>query len=556
MKLTEATAKALALDAKEAADAGDVSNSDIRRWLEDAIRDIRADMDGYCWCYLTDFIGDGESGTVYFCCDGDLTAAPYTITQAADSVSISIDMEQAVDVVQATTYKREGNEGDVAIAMEAKGRMKAMAAKFKKAAVAVKKDAEPKEKASESARTQEAGARHSKTDQALIQNIHDHAIALGAAAPTANDNNVEEAATVELVGDIVNLREGAVGQDGTVLLKVITPGWGSSGYYSEAVLKRDLPKIYPAGTKNFWDHQTDAEEAARPEGSLRDLASVTTEPVKYLKDGPDGAGGYVRAKAFEAFKQPIDDLAKYIGTSIRASGRAKEGKAPDGKTGPIIEQLTYGHSIDYVTTPGAGGKVLQLFEAARGRIREAIQQPTQEPTMAEDQKLTEALAKIKKLEDRQHMSEAAGAVAEYFASITVPSMLKPLVERITTRVTAGNLPVTESGELDRKKIKEAAQSEYTEELGVLRRINPSMVTGMGSAPTQMSEAQVVERQKQERVQVAESSTRFASLMGFEPESTMAPKIFAEGRRAFNPAYNARKHGAATQNNRGSLPLEA
>src|SRR5207245_1127898 len=66
------------------------------------------------------------------------------------------------------------------------------------------------------------------------------------------------------------------------------------------------------------------------------------------------------------FREHVDSLAKHIGMSIRAAGRAKEGKA-DGRSGPIIEQLTRGISVDYVTTPGAGGKILQLFEAARGR---------------------------------------------------------------------------------------------------------------------------------------------------------------------------------------------
>ncbi len=330
--------------------------------------------------------------------------------------------------------------------------------------------------------------------------------------------------------------------------------------FREAVLERDLPKIYPAGTKMFWNHQTEAEEAARPEGDLRDLASVTKEPVRYMKDGPDGPGGYVKATTVESFKQPIEDLAKYIGTSIRASGRAKEGKAPDGKTGPIIEQLTYGHSIDYVTTPGAGGKVLQLFEAARGRVanpqlptsKESLQ--VQEPTMAEDQKLTEALGEIKKLKERAAVTDAAGAVGEYFRSVRVPS--QAIVERVTARVLAGNIPLTESGDLDRKKVKEFAEAQLNEELDFLKRINPSLVQGMGAPPAQMTEAQRSERQTRETAQITESAARFAGMVGFEPDQKQAVKILAEGRRAFNPMYNARRHGAMTQVGGGTLPLES
>ena len=65
-------------------------------------------------------------------------------------------------------------------------------------------------------------------------------------------------------------------------------GRGTSGYYPAEVLERDGPKVFPAGTKNFWNHQTDAEEAARPEGDLRDLASVLTEDAHFENNGPTG----------------------------------------------------------------------------------------------------------------------------------------------------------------------------------------------------------------------------------------------------------------------------
>lgn len=621
-KFSEATAKALATAFKESLDPADHSHMNLMSWLSDALADCKP---AGCWCYLQDFIGDSESGEVFFCCNGDLTKAPYTITQDAGKISVKIDMTACEDVLAVTTYKVEdpasepaepmdymGMEAarlytpgdvpliernitqkmrksipsddfagknksfpiskaeDVKAAVSSMGR--AGSANFDAATlkanitrIAKKKGFEselPKawtdSKTEEASRTQEAGARHSKVDQGLIQNIHDHAIALGAVSPSKNDNNVEEAAAAELTGDVIPLREGAVGQDGTVLIKVIQPGWGASGYYSEAVLERDLPKIYPTGTKMFWDHQTEAEEAARPEGSLRELASVTTEPVKYMKDGPDGAAGYVRAKAFEAFKQPIEDLSKYIGTSIRASGRAKEGKAPDGKTGPIIEQLTYGHSIDYVTTPGAGGKVLQLFEAARGRIREAqTTTQQQEPSMAEnDQKLTEAVARLeaenRKFKERLAITDASGAVAEYFRSVRVPS--QAIVERVTARVLAGNIPLTEAGDLDRAKVKTFAEAQLNEELEFLKRINPSLVTGMGPAPTQMSEAQRTEARKEQEQKVAESNKRFASMMGFY-ESKVAERIFREGRAAFDVNYNARTHGARADRDLSTMGVE-
>ena len=144
----------------------------------------------------------------------------------------------------------------------------------------------------------EAGARHSKGDMAKLQTIHDHTIALGASCPTV------EAADVEITGDAIPLKEGAVGQDGTAYLKLISPGWGSSGFYSSDLLKRDGPKVFPAGTKNFWDHQTAAEESARPEGSLRDLASALTEDAHYEETGTAGPGSTRKRKSLSSSGNP------------------------------------------------------------------------------------------------------------------------------------------------------------------------------------------------------------------------------------------------------------
>lgn len=553
MVLTEAGAKALALIAREAADASDVSANDLRGWLSDALRDARGDDGGYGWCYLTDFIGDGESGVVIFCCDGDLTQAPYTITQTDGNISVDIDMMQCVDVVQTTTYKREGMEGVAMEAAIAPVKNAKMAAKFKPF---VKKAARKK-----AAPVAEAGARHSKTDQALIQTIHDHSIALGAdtgaSADNSNDNGVDESAAVEIVGDVIPLREGAVGQDGTAYLKLIQPGWGSCGYYPAEVLERDGPKIFKTSTKNFWNHQTVAEEAARPEGDLRDLASVLTEDAHYEKNGPAGEGLYAKANVFEQFRAPVDSLAKHIGMSIRASGVAKEGKAPDGKAGKIIEKLTHGLSVDYVTTPGAGGQILQLFEAARGRVAQPqppVAEAAQENEMdaAALQKLQESVTALaadnRKLRERQAITDAGGAIAEYFGTVQVSEAIKT---RISGRVLAGVIPMTEAGDLDRKKVKEFAEAQLNDELSFLGRLNPRLVVGMGTLPsgtmTESQREELKERKEAQKAAVKESDDRFLSLVGFGDEGRKrGRKILIEGRRAFDVNYNSRNRGAVAQ----------
>lgn len=166
--------------------------------------------------------------------------------------------------------------------------------------------------------------------------------------------------------DLVPLVEKAVRKDGTVRVKVISPGWGSSGYYAADVLERDGPKVFKAGTKMYWDHPTKEEESQRPERSLRDLAAELTEDARWEGDSETGPGLYAIAKVFGKYREAVDELAPHIGTSIRALGKAANGEA-EGRRGPVVSQLVSAKSVDFVTQPGRGGQVVQaLFEAARG----------------------------------------------------------------------------------------------------------------------------------------------------------------------------------------------
>jgi len=191
------------------------------------------------------------------------------------------------------------------------------------------------------------------------------------------------------LGKVILLTERAVRNDGTVPIKIIQPGWGTTGYYGAKVLERYGPGAFPKGTKMYWDHPTETEARERPERSLDVLAAELVADARYDAKGLDGPGLYAAAKVFEAYKGPVDELAAHIGTSIRAHGAARDGEA-EGRRGPIIESIipSVMNSIDFVTLPGAGGQIVSLFEAARGRhdaepskpIQEAQVDPKIEPT--------------------------------------------------------------------------------------------------------------------------------------------------------------------------------
>jgi hypothetical protein len=158
---------------------------------------------------------------------------------------------------------------------------------------------------------------------------------------------------------------------------IIEAGWGSSGYYSEQVLERDIPRIFPVGSHMYLDHPTRKEDSERPERSVRDLVGVVAEAPRM-----SGIASVAVCEIFEHWVPVIDALAEHIGLSIRAFGTTEQGAA-GGKEGPLIKNLTEGMSIDFVTLAGAGGKIGPLSEAARAKVMPLIEsakaaQPAQE----------------------------------------------------------------------------------------------------------------------------------------------------------------------------------
>ncbi|MGH2468524.1 MAG: hypothetical protein ACRDGF_00510 [Chloroflexota bacterium] len=343
----------------------------------------------------------------------------------------------------------------------------------------------------------EAGRQLSKGNEAklraAIKTMSDHVDKMTGAAAGAGDDDEDgmgesKREAAPLTGDIMPLLEKAVRRDGTVPVKIIQPGWGSSGYYSRQLLERDGPKVFTKGTKMFWDHATEAEEAARPEGSLRNLAAELVGDARWDEDGAAGAGLYADAKVFGGFKEAVEDLAPHIGVSIRASGRGTNGEA-EGRKGKLIEELTAAHSIDFVTVPGAGGQVLQLFEAARGgRTGADGERKTKEGQVEVDErayqlmkesnaKMTEELGRLKEgqmlLVAKQHVRE----VLEKRYADVLPAVT---IERLTETL-AKNPPLAD-GSVDYEGFSAIIHEAAKSEMDYLAQVTGSgRVRGMGSS---------------------------------------------------------------------------
>lgn len=287
------------------------------------------------------------------------------------------------------------------------------------------------------------------------------------APAVAAEADMSEAA---IDAEFVPLVERAVRRDGTIAVKLIAPGWGSSGYYPAAVLERDGPKVFTRGLKQYWDHPTAMDEAERPEGSLRDLAAELTTDARYQPDGPEGPGLYADAKVFGPYREAINELAPHIGVSIRAQGLGVAGSA-EGRAGRIIQSIQSARSVDFVTEPGAGGKILEMFESARRTV-----QPTQsqegESMSKELLDQMEALRQDNaRLREAMTLRDAREAAALGLRTVTLPEVTKArLVEQL-----AANPPVTEAGELDRAALATRLSEAVSTESAYL-----AQATGYGS----------------------------------------------------------------------------
>jgi len=316
------------------------------------------------------------------------------------------------------------------------------------------------------------------------------------------------------IGAPLNLCESAIAADGTVKIKLIDANrWGSTGYYSADVLKRDGASAFPAGTKMYIDHDTPAEEAARPEGSIARLAATFTTAAQYEDDPKHGAGLYAFAKVREILRTDLDDIAPAIGTSIRAGGKAVLGEA-QGKKGPIITALTPSkfNRVDFVTIPGAGGKLVPLFESLRNRAQDdndampdsviviEADQTEGDQTMTDEQikklvsdgiaaamgtalpaALQEALAPLTqqtaRLAEAATLREAENVVTQHLAHISgLPAITRQRLTPIIVREAT-----VADGKLDTVALLACADRLVREEARYIENIGGARIVGLGES---------------------------------------------------------------------------
>jgi hypothetical protein len=143
---------------------------------------------------------------------------------------------------------------------------------------------------------------------------------------------------------------------------LITPGKGSSGVYTEAMLKEYGPKAFKKGTHSYVDHPRSEEDIRSP----KNLIGVLAEDAHYEK----GVGLVAELEVMPHWKEFVEAVAPHTGLSIYAMG---EGNYNDD--GEVVVENLIPHtqnSVDLVSYPGRPGSGLadKLYEAAVAMVEE------------------------------------------------------------------------------------------------------------------------------------------------------------------------------------------
>jgi len=332
---------------------------------------------------------------------------------------------------------------------------------------------------------------------------------------------------------VLNLEEARTSRDGVMPVKVIEPGWGSSGYYGPNILERDAQVF--EGVQMFWDHPRKSDNDELPERSLNDLAGVL-HGVHWQEAGPDGPGVYGHAKVFSPFKERMQDLAPHIGLSILASGTLTEGEV-EGREGPVIEAITQARSVDFVTVAGAGGKVVSLFESLREgntdigigeevqddmdtkQLQESLEAKETELSEARksleeaNTKLAEAQSELARYREADLVREARTRVEEKVKDAQIHDMAKArIIESLST-----NPPVKE-GALDTEVLDTKVEETVKAEADYLAKVLGSgKVQGLGGSEGTDTD------------DVAEAETKISDAFGRMGLSESESKIATQGR---------------------------
>ncbi len=296
--------------------------------------------------------------------------------------------------------------------------------------------------------------------------------------------------------------------EGILPIRIIVPGFNSSKsrYYEESAVA-DAGRIF-GDSKMFADHQTEAEEEAMPERSLKGWVATLKE-TKVSESGNAVGIAHIHAGWFQEMVSNLykaGNLAQ-LGTSINCLGKGSKQTIEGTDTIAVegLERGTFG-SVDFVTEAGAGGQAglresahdsfldVELVDeatlrTARPDLVKCIETAATQQAHQEVKKAMETAEQVKGLEDQvetltterdgllSEKAEAVKAQAKADAQVVIKAAVDKadLPDATKTRLTTRFAEATSADGLDEA---------ITEELDYIAELKQSgAVKNLGASKT-------------------------------------------------------------------------
>jgi len=525
-----------------------MQHGDVKDRLKDIINDhVNTSGKSHKDDEYLDHDGDGTEGNCTYVCKGDIRQAPYELGTRGGKATGGIDFDSSKNVIPVTSYVPEAGDDESYTSMDEAMRKEGLylqlpvyerfiGAKARNSAdsgsFAGKGKSFPILKAEDVSAALHsigrAGPGNYSSDT-LKSNIKRIAKAKGFALPDSLKDADEAKSTWKPEGTLLvessahfceapRLQEAATA---TYPIKLISPGRGSSGYYPPEVLKKAAEsKVFKAGTQMFWNHDTDAEESARPEGDLNRLAAVTTSDAAWMEAGHDGPGLYAQAKVFSDYAAKVKEMGPHIGLSIRAGGdRDESARGPDGKP-RVITALKNAASVDFVTKAGRDGKIFTEskkegeVDMDKNEVLALIRESTA-PLEAENKRLKEQLMR----------SDGPRVVREHLAGIRLPNAGKDeVIKRVLQEGIAD----------DPKKLTEQVERVSKDVAQFLMDMGYSGGSNFGARMTEAEASKFTEADEKKLTE------RYEESMGSLVDIFVGPKLSKSSGVAYEKRKEARK----------------
>lgn len=209
----------------------------------------------------------------------------------------------------------------------------------------------------------------------------------------------------------------------TYKVLLITPGRGSSGYYSEEMLRTYGPEAFPAGSHSYIDHLNEGETR-----STLKMIGVYENDAYYDEE----LGGLVSdLKPFSHFKQFVKEVAPHAGFSISAQGNGETVEMEGQEVFRVDELLPHVmNSVDLVSYAGRGGKLVESL------LQEALSNSTQSESSAGTEKKENEMATLEEVATKVASLDVniAKIVSAQEAAATAEVTEEQIAEKVTEAV--------------------------------------------------------------------------------------------------------------------------